>query len=80
MLFAGVNQRLRSVGPFFRRILRRVKPCAPRVSQHIDVIDGISAAAHSPDDLVRVGWVDILVNGDDPFCIISAAGHLGRER
>src|SRR5262249_11645211 len=80
VLFARVDERLGAVRPLLRRILRRVEPRAPGVAQDIAVLDRVAAAAHRPDDLVHVGRVDVLVDGDDPLRIVRAARHLRRER
>src|ERR687892_1297748 len=79
VLFARIDKRLGAVGALFRWILRRVKPGAPSVAQNIDVVNRVATAAHRPNHLIHVGWIDIFVDRDDPLRIISTAGHLGSE-
>jgi len=66
VLFASVDQRLGTVGPLLRRVLRRIEPGAPGVTQDVDIIDRIAATAHRPNDLVHIGGIDVFVDGDDP--------------
>src|SRR5262245_39209336 len=79
MLFAGVDQCLGAVGPLLRRVLCRIQPSAPGITQDVDVIDRIAATAHRPNNLIHVGGIDVLVDGNDPLSVIRAARDLRGE-
>src|SRR5205085_8650112 len=40
----------------------------------------VAARAHGPDDLVDVGRIDVIVDGDDPLGEVRATRHLRRQR
>src|SRR5665647_1218136 len=77
VFLASVDKRFRTVGPLFWRILGRVQPRAPGIAQEVDVVGWIAAAGHRPDNLVHIGRVDILIDGDNPLGVIRAARTLG---
>ena len=80
MFLAGIDQSFRTVWTLFRRILRWVEPSTPSVAQDVDVFNRIAPARHRPDDLVHIGGVDVVIDGDDPLGVVGAAWDLGRER
>src|SRR5206468_727781 len=80
VLHAGVDQRLGAVGPLVGRVLRRVEPGRPGVAQDVDILDGVAARGHRPDDLIHVRGIDVLVHGDDPLRVVRASRTLGGQR
>ena len=58
MLFASVDQRLRTVRPLFRRVLGGIEPGAPGVAQDIDVVDRVASARQRPAPCPELRWMN----------------------
>ena len=80
VLHAGVDERLRAVRSFLRRILCGIQSGGPGVLQDLDAVDRIAARGHGPEHFVDVGRIDVIVNRDNPFRKIRAARTLCRDR
>ena len=80
VLHAGIDEGLRAVGPLFRRILSGIQAGRPGVLQYINAVNRIRARGHGSKDFVDVGRVDVIINGDNPFCKVGAARALRGDR
>src|SRR5205807_5631240 len=73
------NEYLLAVHSFLGRILRRIESSGPGILQYFNAVYRIATCGHRPEDLVHIGGIDIVVDGNDPLREVGAAGTLRRD-
>src|SRR2546426_4251850 len=75
----GVDDRFR-IEAFLAWMNDGIQRAAPAAADDLDVLLGIRAARHGPDDIIGIGRIDIVIHDDDVTAKVRAGMALGSDQ